>query len=151
MECRELNKEAKELADITLNLIVNCQEKEIKIARIYGLAQAEFRCLRYFNADEEINNKDIAGRMELSPGRLTRIIDGLVKKGLVKRELILNDRRNMKVSLSSSGVLLLDQINELYLNIHKEILNEINEVEYKQIIKALKVLVGSLDKWISRS
>ena len=41
--------------------------------------------------------------MNLSPSRLTRIIDGLVQKEYIIREIDPNDRRNMKVSLSSQG------------------------------------------------
>lgn len=151
MDYKELNKEAKELTDITFNLINNCQEKEIKIAGIYGLSQAEFKCLRFFEVGEKINNKNIAGRIKLSPGRLTRIIDGLVKKGLVIRELNYDDRRNMEVSLTSDGVVLLGKINETYLNIHKEILSSTGDIGQKEILQALKILVDSLDKWISKN
>jgi DNA-binding MarR family transcriptional regulator len=52
-----------------------------------------------FNTNEVVNNKLIAERMNLSPSRLTRIIDGLVQKGYITREINPSDRRNMKVAL----------------------------------------------------
>jgi len=76
----ELNHNAERLADLTFSLLANCQEKEIRLAEIHSLTQAEFRCLRLFGSNESINNKAIAERMNLSPSRLTRIIDGLFKK-----------------------------------------------------------------------
>lgn len=76
----ELNQHAEQLANLTFSLLANCQEKEVRLAEIHGLTQAEFRCLRLFNSEETVNNKKIAERMNLSPSRLTRIIDGLVKK-----------------------------------------------------------------------
>ncbi len=76
----ETNSTASRLANLTFSLLANCQEKEVHLAELHGLTQAEFRCLRLFGTDESLNNKTIAERMNLSPSRLTRIIDGLVKK-----------------------------------------------------------------------
>ena len=76
----EISKNAGMLADLTFSLLTTCQEKESRLAEQYGLTQAEFRCLRSFGTEENLNNKSIAERMNLSPSRLTRIIDRLVKK-----------------------------------------------------------------------
>src|SRR4030066_2456125 len=116
---------AEHLANLTFNLLANCQEKEVRLATVHKLPQAEFRCLRLFGTDESVNNKAIAERMNLSPSRLTRIIDGLVQKEYILREIDPNDRRNMKVSLSRKGQLLVQQLNKAYIDIHKEILQDI--------------------------
>ncbi|MBZ0199184.1 MAG: MarR family transcriptional regulator, partial [Ignavibacteriaceae bacterium] len=97
--------QARELADLTFKLLANCQEKEDRLAEQYGLTQAEFRCLRLFGKTETLNNKTIAERMNLSPSRLTRIIDGLVTKNYMLREIEPKDRRNMRVSLSHQGTI----------------------------------------------
>ncbi len=144
-----LDKNALELAELTFNLLTNCLEKEERLANTYGLTQAEFRCLRLFNADEIINNKTISERMNLSPSRLTRIIDGLVAKEYVVRTIEPNDRRNMRVTLSKKGILLVRQLNDSYINIHKQILENINESEHSSLIEAMKTLLVSLEKWIS--
>ena len=96
----ETNQTAERLANLTFSLLANCQEKEVRLAEIHNLTQAEFRCLRLFGTDESVNNKQIAERMNLSPSRLTRIIDGLVEKEYINREIDPNDRRNMRVMLS---------------------------------------------------
>lgn len=143
--------DAVKLADLTFKLLANCQEKEARLAEQYGLTQAEFRCLRLFGTDETINNKQIAERMQLSPSRLTRIIDGLVTKGYMMREIEPNDRRNMRVSLSKNGVLIVQQLNNAYVNIHKEILEDIDEPQHKPLISAMTNLLSALEKWIAKS
>lgn len=40
----ELDKNAEQLANLTFNLLANCQEKETRLAEIHNLTQAEFRC-----------------------------------------------------------------------------------------------------------
>ena len=142
--------EAVQLADLTFKLLANCQEKEARLAEQQGLTQAEFRCLRLFGTEESSNNKQIAKRMNLSPSRLTRIIDGLVRKNYLIREIDPNDRRNMKVTLSRQGVLIVQQLNNAYVNIHKEILTDIDQVQHKPLITAMTHLLSALEKWIAK-
>lgn len=145
-----INVTAEKLANLTFNLLANCQEKEVRLAEIHNLTQAEFRCLRLFGSDEVMNNKSIAERMKLSPSRLTRIIDGLVEKEYVIREIDNNDRRNMKVSLSSKGKSLVNQLNKAYVDIHREILQDIEESQHTPLITALMHLLAALDKWLAK-
>jgi DNA-binding MarR family transcriptional regulator len=142
--------EATQLADLTFKLLANCQEKENRLADQYGLTQAEFRCMRLFGTDESSNNKHIAERMNLSPSRLTRIIDGLVKKGYMTREIDEGDRRNMKVTLSKQGVLIVQQLNNAYIGIHREILDDIEQPQHKPLITAMTHLLSALEKWIAK-
>lgn len=151
MQQNELEQTARSLADLTFTLLANCQQKEEKLAEVHGLTQAEFRCLRLFATDETINNKLIANRMNLSPSRLTRIIDGLVNKGYIVREINPADRRNMKLSLSQKGAVLVQQLNKAYINIHREILMDIDESQHKSLITAMTQLLSALEKWIAKS
>ena len=147
----DLEQNAERLANLTFSLLANCQEKEVRLAETHSLTQAEFRCLRLFGSDETINNKAIAERMNLSPSRLTRIIDGLVQKEYISREIDPNDRRNMKVSLSRKGQLLVQQLNKAYIEIHKEILANIEEDQHPPLIRAMTELLSALEQWIGKS
>lgn len=145
------NQYAEKLANVTFNLLANCQEKEVRLAELHGLTQAEFRCLRLFGTDESLNNKQIAERMNLSPSRLTRIIDGLVKKEYILREINPNDRRNMIVELSKKGQALVTQLNKAYINIHSEILEDIDPDQHLPLITAMNQLLSALEKWLAKS
>ncbi len=141
---------ASKLADLTFKLLANCQEKEARLAENYGLTQSEFRCLRLFNKDDILNNKQVAERMNLSPSRLTRIIDGLVVKGYIIRQIEPSDRRNMKVQLSKRGKVIVQKLNDAYVKIHKEILEDIDKTQHKPLINAMENLLVALQKWIAR-
>jgi DNA-binding MarR family transcriptional regulator len=147
----ETNSTASRLANLTFSLLANCQEKEVHLAELHGLTQAEFRCLRLFGTDESLNNKTIAERMNLSPSRLTRIIDGLVKKRYIRREIDPNDRRNMKVNLSKKGKALVQQLNKAYVDIHEEILMDIDPSQHEQLIVAMTHLLEALEKWLEKT
>lgn len=147
----ETNSTASRLANLTFSLLANCQEKEVHLAELHGLTQAEFRCLRLFGTDESLNNKTIAERMNLSPSRLTRIIDGLVKKRYIRRDIDPNDRRNMKVNLSTKGKSLVQQLNKAYVDIHEEILMDIDPSQHEQLIVAMTHLLEALEKWLEKT
>ena len=144
------NENASKLADLTFKLLANCQEKEARLAENYGLTQSEFRCLRLFNKNDVLNNKQVAERMNLSPSRLTRIIDGLVAKGYIIRQIEPSDRRNMKVELSKRGKVIVQKLNDAYVNIHKEILEDIDRNQHKPLINAMENLLVALQKWIAK-
>jgi DNA-binding MarR family transcriptional regulator len=144
------NENASKLADLTFKLLANCQEKEARLAEKYGLTQSEFRCLRLFNKNDVLNNKMVAERMNLSPSRLTRIIDGLVAKQYIIRQIEPADRRNMKVELSKKGNVIVQKLNDAYVNIHKEILEDIDRTQHKPLISAMENLLVALQKWISK-
>ncbi len=150
MDQREINVTASQLSELTFKLLASCHEKEERLAKQYGLTQAEFRCLRQLHQNESINNKEIADRMNLSASRLTRIIDGLVEKGYVSREIELNDRRNMRVFLSERGGNFVRQLDNAYINIHAQILGDIDQNQHKPLISAMSHLLSALERWIAR-
>ncbi|MBT8386011.1 MAG: MarR family transcriptional regulator [Ignavibacteria bacterium] len=144
------NNTGKSLADLTFNLLPKCQEKEARLAEEHGLYQAEFKCLRLFGSDENLNNKEIAKRMNLSPSRLTRIIDGLVQKGYMKREIDHTDRRNMRVSLSKRGKTLTHNLAKAFVDIHSEILQDIDAPQHKSLIVAMDNLNRAIENWLQK-
>lgn len=146
----EMVKDASRLANLTFNLLSTCQQKEGIFAQQYGLTQSEFRCLKMFDKKETLNNKTIAKRMNLSASRLTRIIDGLVAKGYTEREINPSDRRNMDVNLSKKGTNLVQKLNLAYVNIHKELLEDIEESQHKPLIYAMTNLLGATERWLAK-
>ena len=145
------NSDAVKLADLTFHLLAHFREKEIRFAEKHSLTQAEFRCLKYFGANECMSNKQIAERMKLTPGRLTRIIDSLIIKKYMMREIDPSDRRFMRVNLSKNGNSLLAQLNSDYINIHRDILAGIESHQQKPLITAMSHLASALKIWKFKS
>jgi len=145
------NSDAYKLADLTFHLLVHFREKEIRFAEKHGLTQAEFRCLRYFGTNEYMNNKQISARMKLTPGRLTHIIDSLITKNYMIREIDPNDRRYMRVNLSKNGLSIVQKLNNDYVDIHRDILSGIESHQKKPLIAAMTNLVAAVKIWRPKS
>ena len=144
------NKTAERLADLTFSLLQRCQEKEAWLAEEHGLFQAELKCLRLFGSDENLNNTQISKRMKLSPSRLTRIIDGLIRRGYMQREIAPKDRRNMRIFLSRRGKILTNKLNKAFIDIHYEILQDIDVSQHESLITAMEHLHLAIEKWLRK-
>ena len=141
---------AESLADLIFNLLTRCQVKEEWLAAKRGLFQAEFKCLRIFGSDKSLTCKEIANRMNLSRSRITRVIDGLEKKGYMNREIDQTDRRNMRVTLSRRGKIFTTKLNREFTDMHYEILQDIDVSKHESLITTLEHLLTATEKWLQK-
>ncbi|MDP2207388.1 MAG: MarR family transcriptional regulator [Bacteroidota bacterium] len=145
------NNFAEQIAELTFNLLLNCQEKESRLSEQLNLTVSEFRTLRYFRKDISLNIKELTIRVRLSGSRLTRILDGLEKKNILTRSIDKRDRRSIIVTLSPSGVEIVRTLESKFIEIHKEILKEIPSSQHDSITGGLRQLLQSLESWLKVS
>ena len=139
------------MADLTYSLLENCQEKQEYIARQLNISVSEFKCLRSFHSDTVLAVKDIAARMNLTSSRLTRIIDGLVLKEFVTRDINPQDRRLMDVRLTEKGKGVAQQLDKDYTLLHEQILSNIDPDSRSAVITALENLSVAMNAWIEHN
>jgi DNA-binding MarR family transcriptional regulator len=142
---------AEHLSNISNRLFTFQQEYYTRLAAERGLTEAEFRCLRLIGSDKGLSNKNIADRMNLSQSRLTRIIDGLVKKGYIAREVNQKDSRCLNLTLSRKAKAFIQRLNEQYNKLHLKVLKEINVSQQKHFINGMDKLFTETEKWIGKS
>ena len=56
----------------------------------------------------------------------------------------------MKVNLSGKGKSLVNQLNKAYVDIHYEILQDIDPSQHEQLITAMTHLLEALEKWLAK-
>jgi MarR family 2-MHQ and catechol resistance regulon transcriptional repressor len=137
MEPVDAFKQAEKLADLTLDLVGSCQRKQERIAERANLSLSEFKCLRAFRSDTEMSVKDIAHRMSLTSSRLTRIIDGLVKKRFVTRHIDPHDRRIINVRLTRQGEIIAHKVTSDCTHVYEQVLQIISPEDHTNIVDAV--------------
>jgi len=142
---------AAEIAELTFQLLADCQEKEERLAATLKIHVAEFRCIRAFRGDRILPVKTLVERTTLSGSRLTRILSSLEKRGYLQRVIDTNDRRSITVHLSKKGIDLAQRLEERYIQIHQEILNGIPKDVQAPLISGLHNMLSSLRKWLGTS
>ena len=142
----KININAQQLADITLGLVSACQRRQEMIADNAHLSWSEFKCLRAFQSNPVLSVKDIASRMSLTSSRLTRIIDGLVRKRYATRHIDPTDRRIINVTLTQQGAEIARKVSAECTGVYEKILGSIDPLEHEQLIHAVNDLYTELQK-----
>jgi len=141
---------AERMADVTFALLEECQLKQERIAEGLGLTVAEFKLIRSFRSNIQLTVNELAKIMELSSSRLTRILDGLVKKKIVNRELSDRDRRNMNISLTAKGKKIQGNLNDTYIKSHEEIVDLLPDGGADTVIFAMEKLHKAMERWVNQ-
>ena len=138
--------QAATLSELTLKLVATCQRRQEMIAENAELSWSEYKCLRAFKNETILSVKEIAGRMHLTSSRLTRIIDGLVKKRYATRHIDSDDRRIINVTLTSVGAKLSARVSGDCVNVYETVLSQVDPSTHDAIISALTNLCDTLSQ-----
>ena len=121
-----------------------CQEREVTQAKMNGCTTAEARCLITIKSDQCRTTADIAEKMCVAKSRVTRIVDGLVKKKLLSRWQNPKDRRICVVQFTEEGMETTDKLMSLTLLLHEEVLDKL-PVNYRaNVMDFLETLQNSM-------
>ncbi|MGD0153466.1 MAG: MarR family transcriptional regulator, partial [Thermacetogeniaceae bacterium] len=91
-----------EVTAITNALLSWCAQREHQLVAEAGVTSVELRALQAVGSDQ-LPMRKLAQQLGLSPSRVTRVVDSLSRKLMIRREQCQEDRRLCKVSLSRQG------------------------------------------------
>jgi DNA-binding MarR family transcriptional regulator len=88
----------------------------------HGLTGAQFEVLRQLWEHDRLELRSLQERLGITSPTLTGIVDGMVGRGLVKREVSLEDARVKQLCLTAHGQSLNEQIYEAIEQAHARLL-----------------------------
>ncbi len=127
---------------ITLNLIhtYNLFKDDLKnFFKPYGITSQQFNVLRILrgNYPEPYSTSQVRDRMLDKMSDVSRIVDRLVKKDLVKRSVTKTDKRLVDVVISDSGLALLEQIDAPLEAFMQEIFGSFSDKDKDDFLRLL--------------
>ena len=122
-----------------------CEERYLHETRRFNLLNAEIRSLMLFKGERYLTVKGMAEKMEVAKSRVTKIVDGLIRKGLVQRIEDPGDGRIVLVKLTSEGLKKSEEIEEFRQEIHHKILTAMNGDERKTLLANLDLLRATME------
>lgn len=126
-----------------LNLLMNKQiERELKK---YKLARSQFQVIYYTHQVGTITQKELVKHMQVEPATLTGIIDGLVKKGILKRKENKVDKRSNVIVLTAKGERLQNRIPSLAEILETRMFHSVNISEITITIKTIEHMIANLE------
>jgi DNA-binding MarR family transcriptional regulator len=116
----------------------------------FDLPDAELRCLRLFGQERYLTPKGIAHQMGVVKSRITKLIEGLVNKGLVQRFKDPEDSRITLLRLTAKGQAKLKQINDHLRAANAEVLSRMTPTQREDLLRHLDTLRISMKAPVRR-
>lgn len=132
----ECANEVLEVVPLMMRLI----RSQMRSHRTPDLSVPQFRALAFLERHEGASLSDVAGHMGLSLPSMSKLIDGLVTRGLVARQTSFNDRRCLTLALTASGRSTLEVARQGAVSYLKEQVATLSPAERAIIVQAMQIL-----------
>ena len=104
----------------------------------------QYRALVVLDEHGQMSVAHFARRCAIDRSTATRLCDRLVKKGLIDRERSYRDRRSVNIVLTPSARTLLDSVSAYRTGRISEIIRQIPETTYKQLIDSFTLVSDAI-------
>ena len=108
----------------------------------YEISEQQFNVLRILRGQKGIaaNLFTVQDRMVHKRSNTTRLIDKLIQKKLVKRNVCIKNRRKIELFITEDGLDLLKKIDPISDEIEKKILSNISSQDLNSLISILNLI-----------
>ncbi|MBT7653868.1 MAG: MarR family transcriptional regulator [Flavobacteriaceae bacterium] len=105
----------------------------------HGISEQQFNVLRILRGQKGIaaNLSTVQGRMVHKMSNTTRLVDKLIQKKLVKRNVCIENRRKIELFITEDGLDFLKKIDPITDEIEKKILSNISTKDLNSLISIL--------------
>lgn len=114
--------------------------------RLFNITEQQWRVLRALSSVEAMEVTALAEATCLLAPSLSRIVNDMEERGLVKRSTVPQDLRRTLVSITPKGYMLIDAVAPYSESIYGEITRVFGEEKMELLQSLLKELAQELDK-----
>ncbi len=131
--------------DLIAKLFQCCQERMQYQCERFELPDAEFRCLGLFANERYLTATSIAHKMNVVKSRVSKIIDGLIRKNLIQRIRDPEDSRVQLLSLTPQGQKKINEINIFMNEVYAQVLSQMAPDQRQAMLTNLDILKASME------
>ncbi len=129
-----------ELVVDNIPLLMRLLRTKFREKRVGDLSMAQFRTLAFVDANEGTSLSNVAGHIGLGPPSMSKLVEALVKRKLITRNLHGEDRRRICLALTAKGKRELDDAYQHTQSFFSEKFAELTDDERTQIAGAMNVM-----------
>jgi len=111
----------------------------------YDISVAEWRVLGHLTQQTEISVRDIFTRVDMDRARVTRAVQRLAARGYVSKLVNQNDRRLVKLALTTSGTALALELSALAAGFEAEIMAALPDGSRDQPLAQFDLIEAAID------
>ena len=110
-----------------------------------GLTMTQLRVLFLLRTEDGASAGAMAEALKVAPSTLTRIVDRLVRQGLIRRETDDGDRRLVRHYLSANGASTVEELERSGRARMDEVMDRLSAPQLERLVAAFKDLTTALD------
>ncbi|MES1037601.1 MarR family winged helix-turn-helix transcriptional regulator [Bacillus pumilus] len=95
---------------------------------------------------EKLTVWQLSNKLRLETSTVSRLVDKLVKKGLVYREVNEKNRRELFLHLTEKGHTTVHHLREQSITFYQNLLNNLSESEQKIVMAGFELFIDSISK-----
>jgi len=122
-----------------------CKERTSYLSKKFDIPEAELRCLMLFGDERYLTAKGISQKLYVAKSRVTKITNGLIRKGLVETIDDPKDARIKLIALTQEGQRKSREISTIITDLHQLLLLEFKPDQRKLVLSCLEVLRSSME------
>ena len=111
----------------------------------YDISVAEWRVLVHLTQQTEISVRDIFTRVDMDRARVTRAVQRLAARGDVSKLVNQDDRRLVKLALTTSGTALASELSALASVFEAEIMAALPDGSRDQLMAQFDLIEAAID------
>lgn len=112
----------------------------------FGITAEQSAVLNQLTDTQGINQKELANHLDKPSANVTRLIDQLEKKELVRREESPTDRRAYFTYITDKGKEVYQTLKPVNESLHADILSGVSEEELASFKKVLHIINDNINK-----
>ena len=140
-----LRYQAERLQDLINEMLQCCDDRKLYESQRFNLPYAELKCLMLFKGERYLTVKGIAQKLDVAKSRVTKIVNGLIEKGLVEQIDDPKDARIRLISPTPAGQKKSEEIEAFQTGLYREILLHLNNDERKDMLSYLELLRSAME------
>ena len=137
--------QTKRLQDLIIEMVHCCEDRKLYESQKFSLPYAELRCLMLFDGQRYLTVKGMAQKLDVAKSRVTKIVNGLMGKGLVEQTDDPKDARVKLINLTPLGQRKSQEIDAFHKEIHRKILLHLGNEERRTVLTNLELLRSAME------
>jgi DNA-binding MarR family transcriptional regulator len=143
------------MSKLEQSLLFRTQETTRKTSRVineilsrYGSTQVQWTALHFLSEDPGMNQSTLAQLMQIQSSTAVRLVDRMIREGLIKKEKLIRDRRHSQLYCTSKGLDIYNQIKPQAQKINADLTENITEQEAQTFLRILEKFEENLKDYI---
>lgn len=110
----------------------------------YNITTAQWAALKLLSVENNLSQAEIAEKMNADRATCGSVIDNLISKGLLEKELSQDDRRSYIVKILPHALAIVDEVTLLAVNTNCYALQGLSECDISTLLKCLESIIQNL-------